>query len=55
MFKTICDLIPRDPDYPARTRDLDILRRVLDGTLYDILPYEFHDERRGGGEYIPLR
>ncbi len=55
MFQTICDLIPRDPDYPARARDLDILRRVLDGTLYDILPYEFHDERRGGGEYIPLR
>ena len=55
MFQTICDLIPRDPDYPARARDLDILRRVLDGTLYDVLPYEFHDERSGGGEYITLR
>src|SRR5579875_1492967 len=55
MFETICNLIPRDPDYPARARTQDILRRVLDGTLYDVLPYEFHDERTAGGEYIPLR
>jgi hypothetical protein len=31
------------------------MRRVLDGTLYDVLPYEFHQERTAGGEYIPLR
>ncbi len=55
MFQTICDLIPRDPDYPMRTRDLDILRKVLDGSFYDVLPYQFHDERRLGGEYVPLR
>ena len=55
MFQTLCDLIPRDGDYPERTRMLDIMRRVLDGTLYDVLPYEFHDERGAGGEYIPLR
>jgi hypothetical protein len=55
MFDTICDQIPHDPDYPARTRALDILRRVLDGTLYDVLPYQFHEERSAGGEYIPLR
>lgn len=54
MFETICDLIPRDPDYPARTRILDILSRVLSGTLYDVLPYKFHEERTAGGEYIPL-
>ena len=29
MFDTICGLVPSDPDYPARTRRLDILRRVL--------------------------
>ncbi len=23
--------------------------------MYDVLPYEFHDERGAGGEYIPLR
>lgn len=55
MFDTICNLIPRDPDYSPRTRILDILHRVLDGTLYDVLPYEFHEERSLGGDYIPLR
>lgn len=55
MFETICAQIPSDPDYPPRTRALDLLRRVLDGTIYDVLPYDFHEERGAGGEYIPLR
>jgi hypothetical protein len=55
MFETICDMIPRDPDYSPRSRTLDILKRVLDGTLYDVLPHQFHEERGAGGEYIPLR
>jgi hypothetical protein len=55
MFETICDLIPRDNDYAPRTRMLDILRRVLEGTFYDALPYQFHEERGAGGDYIPLR
>lgn len=55
MFQTICDLIPTDPDIPIRARRLDIMRRVLDGTLYDALPFEFHDERTAAGDYIPLR
>jgi hypothetical protein len=55
MFETICDLIPRDNDFAPRTRVLDILRRVLDGTFYDALPYQFHEERGTGGDYIPLR
>jgi Phage portal protein, SPP1 Gp6-like len=55
MFDTICELISRDPDYPPRTWVLDTLTRVLNGHLYDILPYDFHDERSSGGEYIPLR
>ncbi len=55
MFDTICEFIPRDGDYSPRTRSLDILRRVLNGTLYDVLPYQFHQERTGAGEYIPLR
>lgn len=55
MFDSLCDLIPNDPDYPPRMRRLDILRRVLDGSLYDVLPYQFHEERGAGGEYIPLR
>jgi hypothetical protein len=55
MFATLCGFIPRDPDYPERTRRLDVLGRVLDGTLYDVLPYDFHDERNAAGEYVPLR
>ena len=55
MFETICDLILRDQDYPPRARALDILKRVLDGTFYDVLPNQFHEERGAGGEYIPLR
>lgn len=55
MFDTLCDLIPKDPDYPDRVRQLNILNRVLNGSLYDVLPYHFHEERSDGGEYIPLR
>jgi hypothetical protein len=55
MFDTLCDLAPRDNDYPPRVRKLMILDRVLDGTLYDVLPYHFHQERGEAGEYIPLR
>jgi len=55
MFDTICDLIPRDPDYTTRTWILDTLTRVVSGHLYDVLPYDFHDERSPGGEYVPLR
>ena len=55
MFQSICDLIPADPDMPERARRLDILRRVLAGTLYDALPHSFHEERTPGGEYVPLR
>jgi hypothetical protein len=55
MFATICDMVPRDTDFPDRTRRLLLLRMVLDGVLYDHLPYEFHQERTAGGDYIPLR
>ena len=55
MFDTICALVPNDPDYPERTRRLDILTRALEGRLYDVLPHAFHEERGAGGEYIPLR
>jgi hypothetical protein len=55
MFDTLCDLVTRDNDYPGRVHKLAILSRVLDGTLYDVLPYHFHEERTESGEYIPLR
>ncbi len=54
MFDTLCDLVPCDNDYPQRVRTLAILGRVLNGTLYDALPYHFHEERSEAGEYIPL-
>jgi hypothetical protein len=55
MFQSICDMIPADTGMPLRARRLEILRRVLNGTLYDVLPYDFHEERTPSGEYIPLR
>ena len=55
MFRAICDLIPEDRDMPVRYRRLDLMRRVLDGSLYDALPFDFHEERSAGGEYVPLR
>lgn len=55
MFQSICEFIPADADCTARSRRLDVMRRVLDGTLYDVLPFEFHEERTVSGDYIPLR
>jgi hypothetical protein len=34
---------------------MEVLSRVLEGRLYEVLPYAFADERGAGGEYIPLR
>lgn len=55
MFKTIQDKLPQDKDLPGRTFRLQVLQRVLNGTLYDDLPHAFHEERNGAEEYIPLR
>jgi hypothetical protein len=48
-------LVPYDRDFPLRTYRLEVLRRVLDGSIYSTLPYKFDQERSGAGEYIPLR
>jgi hypothetical protein len=55
MFDTLFDLMPRDSDYPERVRKIATLNSVLDGTLYDVLPFHFHEERTEAGDYIPLR
>ncbi|OYV38814.1 MAG: hypothetical protein B7Z81_04105 [Acidocella sp. 20-61-6] len=55
MFDTICETVPTDGAMPPRVRRLEILRRVLDGSIYNGLPYEFHEERNSAGEYVPLR
>jgi len=57
MFGSITDRIPRDQDFPDRVWQLDCLRRVLNGTLYNVLPFQFHQERKGingDGDYIPI-
>jgi|HubBroStandDraft_1064217.scaffolds.fasta_scaffold02396_5 hypothetical protein len=50
---------PKDKDCPDRSWRLEMLGRVLDGSLYDILDYAFAQEIKGpnglGGEYIPVR
>lgn len=55
MFRTIQSKLPQDKDLPARTFRLQVLQRVLNGALYDELPYAFHEEKNGAEEYIPLR
>ena len=55
MLRRLAKKFPDDRDYPARVRALTILRAVLDGTVYDVLPYEFHEEYNDAGEYVPLR
>jgi len=55
MLSTIAALTPTDHDMSSRAHRLALLQRVLRGTIYDVLPYEFHEERNSAGEYIPLR
>lgn len=56
MFKTITSGIEPDKDYPARCYRIDMLTRVLNGTIYDHLQYDFNTEKVDNtGEYIPLR
>ncbi|MDE2468752.1 MAG: phage portal protein [Bradyrhizobium sp.] len=54
MYDTIKALIPGDSDLPPRARTIDILSRVLDGTIYDVLQYAFHVEYNEAREYIPI-
>lgn len=55
MFKSLCERVARDADFPLRTFRLEMLGRVLDGSIYDHLPYDFHTEKNAAEEYIPLR
>ena len=43
-----------DADFPHRTTRLTALEAVLEGRLYDVLPYPFSCERSAAGEYVPL-
>lgn len=55
MFKTLKNTLDQDKDFPERTFRLQVLQRVLAGTLYEELPHAFQDEQNDAGEYIPLR
>lgn len=57
MLRRLRHLIGRDTDYddPERVNRLTAYREILDGTLYDRLPQEFHQERTDADEYVPLR
>lgn len=54
-FKTIQETWQRDEDMPDRSWRLMMLRKVLNGKLYDQIAHPFSDEQTGSGEYIPLR
>jgi hypothetical protein len=54
MLDTLAALVPADKDLPRRAWTLDVRARVLDGVIYDVLPYQFHEEKNGAGEYVPL-
>ncbi len=54
MFSTLSKKFGSDKDYAPRVAILAMRQRVLDGTLYDKLKYDFHEERTDAGEYIKL-
>jgi hypothetical protein len=56
MFEIIKALIKRDPDYPDRYYNLMLYQCILDGTLYDCFPHQYHQEYVGEGSmatYVP--
>ena len=55
MFRALAAKVAKDGDLPERAWKNDVLNRVLDGTLYDVLKRTFHEERTSAGEYIPIR
>lgn len=54
-FSYISNYWPKDADLPDRAHRNMMLRRLLDGTFYSILPHRFDEERKLNGEYVPLR
>jgi hypothetical protein len=55
VYRTIAGTVPRDRDLPERSWLMDVRRRILCGTFYDGLAFEFHLEQNPAGEYVPLR
>lgn len=55
MFRTLQKTFSHDKDFPERTFRIQVLQRVLSGTLYDELKHAFDKEKNDAEEYIPLR
>lgn len=55
MFKSLADDIKYPQWATERYKRLDMLDRVLDGTLYDHLENDFYTEETYNGQYIPLQ
>ncbi|TKI03569.1 phage portal protein [Martelella alba] len=55
MFRTIQETWAKDKDMPERSWRLMVLRKVLNGQLYDNIKNDFSKEANNVGEYIPLR
>lgn len=53
MFKSIVQALGTDKDYPPRAILIDMFTRVLEGRLYDHIPYPFYREYEQD-RYIPL-
>jgi len=57
MYRALASLVPCDPDLPERAHTIDVLTRFLDDEIYDLQPFEFHQERNDVGllgEYVPI-
>lgn len=55
MYRRLQETFNQDKDLPDRTFRLQMLARVLEGTVYDNLKHAFHEEKDGSEQYIPLR
>ncbi|MDE2354809.1 MAG: phage portal protein [Betaproteobacteria bacterium] len=53
-FISLRSTFPKDKDYPERAFTIQALSRVVDGTLYDLLPHPFGEEKNPAGEYVEL-
>lgn len=54
-FRELAEGLKLPEGATERFRRLEALGRMLDGTLYDDLPYKFEDERDQQRDHVPLR
>ena len=53
-FISLKNTYTKDSDYPDRTFNILALTRVINGSMYDNLEYDFSEEKNLAGEYISL-